>query len=121
MIPKNHKHFIKPTAEETSMDEMLVSDAVGFFYSELRKSLNNIESINVKIDKLGTFRIKKKELYKLEQRLKGHLTALETPETFNQMRIKKEIEDKLEKVLKASGFFTEQYYRKLEHKSKKNG
>jgi hypothetical protein len=121
LIPKNHKHFIKPTADETGIDEMLVSDAVGFFYSELRKSLNDIQSINVKIDKLGTFRIKKKELHKLELRLKGHLNALESPETFNQMRIKKDVEEKLERVMKASGFFTEQYYRKLEHKAKKNG
>ena len=64
MIPKSHKNFIKPTAKELNVDEILVSDVVGFYYSELRKSLNDIASINIKVDSLGTFSIKSKELYK---------------------------------------------------------
>jgi hypothetical protein len=120
LIPKSHKNFIKPTAKELNVDEILVSDVVGFYYSELRKSLNDIASINIKVDSLGTFSIKSKELYKLKGRLTGHLKALENPETFNQMRIKKDIEEKFEKVTNAANLLGSEKLRKQEVKKNRN-
>lgn len=121
MIPKSHKQFIEPTAEDTGLNKMLVEDVVGFYYSEVRKMLNDMESINIKIIGLGTFKVKEKQLIKLKLRLKGHLEALKDPETFNQMRIKKEIETKYAKVEKISAMLISEKLRKRNHREERNG
>lgn len=120
MIPKSHKIFIKPTADELSLPEGLVDDVVGFFYSDVRKSLNDLKSLNIKIDNLGTFKIKQKELEKLKSKLEGHLKALEEPETFNQMKVKKEVEIRYEKVKKVYSLIESEKERKQEHKKTKH-
>ena len=113
MIPKSHKIFIKPTADELSLPEGLVDDVVGFFYADVRKSLN------IKIDNLGTFKIKPTELNKLKDKLEGHLKALEEPETFNQMKVKKELEIRYDKVKKVHSLIESEKERKKEHKKTK--
>lgn len=120
MIPKSHKIFIKPTAEETGFSEVLVSDVVGFYYSELRRLLNDIDSVSIKIEKLGTFKVKPKEIRRLRARLSTHLNALKDPETFNQMRIKKDLEDRLQKVDRISKMIKDEYERKKQVKQKRN-
>lgn len=119
MIPKSHKIFIKPTADELSLPEGLVDDVVGFFYADVRKSLNDLKSLNIKIDNLGTFKIKPTELNKLKDKLEGHLKALEEPETFNQMKVKKELEIRYDKVKKVHSLIESEKERKKEHKKTK--
>lgn len=119
MIPKNHKIFIKPTAEELNIHESIVSDAVGFYYSELRKMLGNIEANAINVTELGTFKVKTKELLHLKAKTHAHLAVLKNPETFNQMKTKKELEDKLEKVSKALDVIIEEDKRKKEIKKKR--
>jgi len=120
LIPKNHKHFIKPTAEKLDCKEQLVSDVIGFYYSAVRKSLSDVESINVKLDGLGTFKIKEKQLIKLKCQLGDHLERLENPETFGQMKIKKEIQEKYDNLCKASSLLVSEKVRKQTHKEKRN-
>ena len=98
MKPKNHKEFIKETADKLNIRESVVEDCVEFFYAAVRKSLANMQHTNVHVQNLGTFKIKKTELDKLYRKYKVHLNILETPETFVQMKIKKEVEEKFEKV-----------------------
>ena len=119
MIPKSHKIFIKPTAEELSVSETLVEDVVEFFYSDVRRTLNELKSLNVKIDNLGTFKIKEKELSKLKSKLEGHLKALEDPESFNQMRIRKDVKIKYDKISRVSELINAEKERKKEHKKTK--
>jgi nucleoid DNA-binding protein len=120
LIPKSHKIFIKPTAEELSVSETLVEDVVEFFYSDVRRTLNELKSFNVKIDNLGTFKIKEKELGKLKSKLEGHLKALEDPESFNQMRIRKDVKIKYDKIRKVSELINAEKERKKEHKKTKH-
>ena len=98
MKPKNHKEFIKETADKLNIKESVVEDCVGFFYTAVRKNLANMSHTNVHVHNLGTFKIKKSELDKLYKKYKTHLNILSAPETFVQMKIKKEIEEKFEKV-----------------------
>lgn len=120
MRPKSHKLFIKPTADEIGCSDILVSDIVGFYYGELRKLLEDIECVSIKIEKLGTFKVKAKEVSRLRARLNVHLNALKDPESFNQMRIKKDLESKLEKVNRISDMIKEEYQRKKQIKQKRN-
>ena len=95
MLPKNSKHFIHPTSEKLDLELTLVEDVISFYYTELRKALGNLESHNIQVECLGMFRIKKKELPKLIKKYENHLSIIK-PETFNQMAIKKDIEDEFE-------------------------
>lgn len=97
MLPKSSKHFIQPTAEVLGYDYQLVADVTGFFYSELRKALVNMKGPIIKVDNLGSFKAKTRELPKLIHKYEKHLAVLQ-PETFNQMAIKKDLEIRLEKV-----------------------
>jgi hypothetical protein len=98
MLPKNSKHFIKPTADELDCDVDLVGDVVSFFYKDVRKNLVEMSNPNIQVENLGSFRVKKNELPKLVAKYKKHLDVLK-PETFNQVTLFKSIQTKLEKVL----------------------
>lgn len=119
MLPKNSKHFIKPTADRLDLDAELVDDAVSFFYSSLRKTLVEMKGPNIQVDNLGSFKAKPNELPKLASKYKKHLEVLE-PETFNQMAIKKDLEIKLERVLKLTKMIGSERFRKQQFINKKN-
>jgi len=120
LIPKSHKLFIKPVAEELGISEILVDDVVGFYYSELRKNLHDMESVSIKVERLGTFKVKPKEIKSMQLKLAGHLKALDTPETFNQMRLKKDVEDRLANINRISDLLKSEYERKNQIKQKRN-
>ena len=100
MLPKSSKHYIQPTASKLNLDIELVEDAVGFYYTFLRRALVDLAHYNIQIEGLGSFKIKQKELPKLMKKYSNHLGAIE-PDTFNRMAIIKETEAKLAKVLQA--------------------
>jgi hypothetical protein len=119
LLPKSSKHFIQPTAEKLNCDLSKVEDAVGFFYSELRKSLTNMAGPNVKVPNIGTFKVKPSELPKLKDKYEGHLSVL-SPDTFTQMSTKKDLEIRLEKVNNLQKMLDDEKARKHEFLKKKN-
>jgi hypothetical protein len=119
MLPKNNKHFIKPTADKLDVDVELVEDAVRFFYSEVRKTLVEMKGPNIQIENLGSFKAKQNELPKLVVKYKKHLDVLK-PETFNQMTLKKEIELKLVRVLSLQKLIKSEKFRKTKFMQAKN-
>jgi len=121
MFPKNSKHYIVPTAEELEKDTQLVEDVVSFYYSTLRKSLVDMVGINVQVENLGQFRVKKMDVSKVVEKYKKHLSMI-TKDTFSQMQLRKEIELKLEKAEKLSQIIEIERERKKQfYKNKKNG
>ena len=78
MLPKSSKHFIVPTAENLNVDSQLVEDVISFYYSRIRKTLSSLESPIVRIEHLGSFKVKTKELPKLYNKYKKHLSVLKT-------------------------------------------
>jgi len=120
LIPKSHKQFIRSTAEDTGHKEQLVTDVIGFYFSAVRKSLSDVESVNIKLDCLGTFKVKEKQLVKLKCQLEDHLKRLDNPETFGQMKIKKEIQEKYDNLSHASSLLVSEKVRKKTHREKRN-
>ena len=121
MLPKSSKHFEQPTSEKLGLPLTLVEDVISFYYTELRKALTNLESHNIQVESLGLFKIKRTELPKLKSKYENHLSVIK-PETFNQMAIKKDVEDKLDKVVKAQEMIQADIDRKKEfYKNKKDG
>jgi nucleoid DNA-binding protein len=119
MLPKNSKHFIQPTADKLDVDPDLVDDAVHFFYAEVRRNLVEMTGPNIQIENLGSFRAKKNELPKLVAKYTKHLDVLK-PDTFNQVKLKKNLELKLERVLGLQKQMDEERRRKTEFKQNKD-
>ncbi len=119
MLPKSSKHFIVPTAEDLNVDSQVVEDVVSFYYSRLRKTLSELEAPIVRIEYLGSFKVKTKELPKLYNKYKKHLSVLKT-DTFAQMSIKKDIESKLDKVIKLQDVIMDEYRRKKQFQIRKD-
>lgn len=125
MLPKSSKHFIQPTSEKLDLNITLVEDVISFYFTELRKTLSNLECHNIQVEGLGSFKVKANELPKLIKKYEKHLDVIK-PETFNQMAIKKDIEDKLYKVLKVQEQLIEdrerkiKFYKDKHEKSNKN-
>jgi hypothetical protein len=120
MLPKNSKHFIHPTTEKLDVDQQLVVDLVGFYYSTLRKALSNLDCHFIQVENLGLFKAKPNELPKLIHKYEKHLSVLQ-PETFNQMATKKDVESKLERVLKLKEMINQDKQRKKEFLKQKYG
>lgn len=120
MLPKNSKHYIIPTADDLELNSQLVEDVVSFYYSTLRKALGNFECYNVQVENLGSFTIKKQKIPGRIKKYEKHLSVLKT-ETFNQMAIKKEIEEKLNQLLKLKEMLDEEKKRRQEFLKNKYG
>jgi nucleoid DNA-binding protein len=119
MLPKKSKHFIKPTADKLDCDPQLVDDVINFFYSELRKALIGMEGPTIHVTNLGSFTAMRKSLPRLVAKYQKHLEVLE-PETFSQMKTKKAVEAKLNKVLALQKAFDEEWERKQQFLKDKN-
>lgn len=101
------------------MSNTVVEDIISFYYTQLRKALVNLECHNIQVENLGSFKVKQKELPKLIKKYEKHLSVLE-PETFNQMAIKKDIEERLEKVLDVYALIKADAERKIKFYKNKN-
>jgi hypothetical protein len=101
------------------MNTTLVDEVISFYYTQLRKALSNLECHNIQVENLGSFKVKQKELPKLIKKYEKHLSVIE-PETFNQMAIKKDVEEKLEKVLAVYELMVSDNKRKLKFYKTKN-
>lgn len=99
MIPKKAKDLIPELAKELNLSEELVKDVVDFFYDKVSNTLINMEEPNIFIKNIGTFKAIYKEITKLYMLQKDHLRALENTTNFQKMIIKKDIEEKHEKLL----------------------
>ena len=119
MLPKNSKHFVIPTAEKLGINVNIVEDVITSYYSELRKSLVNCDHHTYQIEGLGIFKVKLRELPKLLARYYKHVEVLKT-ETFNQMVLKKDIENKLARLQHLQRIINEEHKRKKEHLEKKH-
>ena len=119
MLPKSSKNYIQPTADKLDCSAELVEDAVGFFYSIIRKNITEMTGDNIQIPHLGSFRVKSKELPKLVAKYQQHLNVLQ-PETFNQMKLQKSIQIKLDRVLNLQKQIHKERVRKIEFIELKN-
>ena len=119
MLPKNSKHFIQPTADKLNCDTELVDDVVSFYYSHVRKNLIEMTGFNIEVVGLGSFKVKRNELPKLVAKYTKHLEVLK-PETFNQVRVQKSIQLKLDRVLNLQKQLSDEWQRKVKFMQDKN-
>jgi len=120
MRPKKAKEFIKPTALKMDLSESMVEDIVSFYWSAIQKALSNIESASVTVASLGIFKVRVKNIKKLQARYTKYLenTNIESM-TFNKHSVKKLAEFKLERITIIEKELEEQRQKKEEVKLKR--
>jgi nucleoid DNA-binding protein len=120
MRPKKAKEFIKPTALKMDLSESMVEDIVSFYWSAIQKALSNIESASVTVASLGIFKVRVKNIKKLQARYTKYLenTNIESM-TFNKHSVKKLAEFKLERISIIEKELEEQRQKKEEVKLKR--
>jgi nucleoid DNA-binding protein len=119
--PKNHKEFIKPTADKLGCSEILVEDAVEFFYGSLQKMMGSLEHQQIEVLNLGTFKVRPKEVDNLIQTQELFLKKMGTPQTMNKMGVKRNVEVTLEKAKALEQKIEAERTRKKEFMKKKYG
>lgn len=121
MLPKHSKHYIIPTAEQLEFDAQLVEDVVSFYYAELRKNLSQLKNHTIQVEELGTFKVKEQKLPGLIGKHERHLSVL-TKDTFEQMALKKDVEQRLAQLKNIKFLIEQEKLRKKEFlKNKHNG
>jgi len=118
LLPKSSKHYIVPTAEDLDISVTLVEDVVAFYYSQVREALTKMSYHRIKVHNLGTFTAKPRKLKKLENKYTSILKK-NTGDTYAQMTIRKDVEEKFERVLKLREIMAEEYERKKTFLEKK--
>lgn len=113
MLPKSSKHYIIPTSEALNISSQLAESVIDFYYKILRKNLTDLEMHTIVVERLGTFKIKKKEIPKLIAKHTNHLSVL-NKETFGQMTLRKDLFEKLDKLNKVKSLIEEEAVRKKE-------
>lgn len=111
MIPKKCNILYKQLSEELNISENLVDNLINFYYKDVRINLSNLTYPRINIIGLGHFVAKtyyiKNTIPRLEKKLLTHDVS-----TFNAYFNKKEIENKLEMLLKLQIKLDEQINKK---------
>lgn len=88
------KKLIPKTAKKLDLPEELVSDVVDFYYTHLRKEIEQLRVTRIKVPVLGTFYFSKKKLEESIETL-THLTTTKKPTDFKEMTV---YNSRLEKI-----------------------
>jgi hypothetical protein len=120
LLPKSSKHYIVPTAEKLEVPVGFVEDVINFYYSEVRKSLTEMDHFNIVLDNLGSFKIKKKGLTKLKKKYNNTILK-NSGESISQTAIREDTEKKLARVLKIEKILNEERERRKQFLKDKYG
>ena len=94
MKPKSHSEFKKDIAEQVGVHSDVVDDFVTYYYAQVRKALSNLQAVNVYVEGLGTFSLKKNKIEKAIKKNKSILGNLKK-RTYNGMEKTNAVNDKL--------------------------
>lgn len=83
MNPIKYKQIIKETAEELGVSDSIVSQVVNYYYKSIHKELNSLDNASIKVNNLGNFYIKRKQLYNKIRMTKEFINKLEKKENLS--------------------------------------
>ena len=95
MNPKSHKVFKEGIAEKVGVHASAVDEFVNFYYEKVRENLSGLTDINIFLDGLGTFSLRKMKVEKAIIKNKSYLGNLEKT-TYNGYNKTILIKDKIE-------------------------
>jgi len=98
---KKSKTLIPKTAEQCNVSEELAEDVIDFYYSELRKEMESLNTHRIRVPVLGTFIVSRPKLIKSINRLTEILSG-DKPEDFDKIeefKLKDKTKEKQEELL----------------------
>lgn len=118
MKPTKAKTLIKKTANELGISEILVQDAVDFYYSTVRKKIESLKYPTLYLHHIGTLRLSRRKLQKSIDHLKKLLESNEQ-EDFKKVIKYNLTNDLLENQINAMNLCNN-HYNELNEKRNKN-
>tara|TARA_B100000424_G_C22472718_1_gene277086 strand:+ start:111 stop:476 length:366 start_codon:yes stop_codon:yes gene_type:complete len=119
MKPKNHNDFKEGVAEKVGVHKEVVDDFITYYYAQVRKALGNLTAVNVYVEGLGTFSMKKNKIEKAIKKNKSILGNLRK-RTYNGMEKTHAVNNKLEMQENALNMIKEVIEEKKKFKESKN-
>ena len=116
LYPENYKSYFKEIAAECEVHPDLVEELVRFFYSNIRKNLENLDNTRVLLPNLGTFILRKNRLEKSIKRNKDMLGNMEKI-TYKGYHDHLPLKSKLDKMVKASDRISKEQEQKNQWKN----
>lgn len=118
MLPKKAKEFKKSVAEDLNLSEELVEDVLDFYWEKIRKMITTIDENSIEILNIGTFKLKTWKLDETIEMYKAIIKRLEG--SFGKYAVKREYEQRLEKLEKARDRASEEKGRLTKIKEERN-
>lgn len=114
MIPKKHKDVLKEIIDKNGFDKNFTEDAVSFYWSEIRKTLTELSTINISIRRFGIFTLKH---WKVDEFINNYKTHLDKEAmTFEEAKYRKKMETQYNRFLKLKELVVEEELRKIKKK-----
>jgi hypothetical protein len=114
---KKSKILIPKTAKNCNVSEELVEDIINFYYSELRKEMESLNSYRIRVPVLGTFIITESKLSKSVKRLTDYINRGK-PDNFSEIeKYNSNIETKNKQEKLLTTLKTDKYEREQKRKS----
>tara|TARA_Y100001937_G_scaffold33410_1_gene47653 strand:+ start:1572 stop:1937 length:366 start_codon:yes stop_codon:yes gene_type:complete len=117
--PKNHNDFKKGIADEVGVHKEVVDDFITYYYAQVRKALGALSAVNIYVEGLGTFSMKKGKIEKAIKKNKSILGNLRK-RTYNGMEKTHAVNNKLELQENALSMIEEAIKQKKKFKENKN-
>ena len=96
MLAKNSKHYIAPVAEMLKIDRELAEDVISFYYSQVYKKLDKLDTTFLQVEELGSFTPNHKRIkhYILKnEALLEKLNAKSDKETSLKVEVKRRLQE----------------------------
>jgi len=117
--PKNHNHFKEGISDEVGVHKEVVDDFITYYYAQVRKALGNLSAVNIYVEGLGTFSMKKGKIEKAIKKNKSILGNLRK-RTYDGMEKTHAVNRKLDMQEKALKMIEEIISDKKTFKENKN-
>ena len=116
--PKKYKVFKEGLDKEFDVPEEVVDDLINFYYTEVRQALSEFKDININVENLGTFTLKKNKLEKSILKNKNIVNKLKRDDQTVSKKYEAIVE-KLEKQTKALDKLLESISKRKQFKENK--
>lgn len=118
MIPKKAKEFKQSVADELNLSEDLVNDVLDFYWERVRKTITALDENTIEILNLGTFKLK---AYKIDETIEVYKQIIQRCDgKFGKYAIKRDYEQRVEKLEKAKATATNEKERLNKIKEERN-
>ena len=114
MNPRKPWKLVQQTADELSVDPLLVSDLIHMYWKKVRNALTNLEHIRVRVENLGTFTLRANKLKKYIKNLDKKMEDVDQS-SFSGYKQYEEMSERLQLLRDTMEKFETEWSERKEH------